>query len=57
MIADYYASKDRGKAFGLLFMVSILGGLGGGLLATNLGGRCETRLSPPPSPPPHTFAE
>jgi len=39
MIADYYASKDRGKAFGLLFMVSILGGLGGGLLATNLGGR------------------
>jgi len=39
MIADYYPAKDRGKAFGMLFMVSILGGLCGGLLATNLGGK------------------
>ena len=36
--ADFFAEKNRGKAFGLLQMTSLLGGSLGALYATNLGG-------------------
>ena len=38
MCADFFAEKNRGKAFGLLQMTSLLGGSLGALYATNLGG-------------------
>lgn len=47
MIADYYPAKDRGKAFGILYMMCSLGSLIGGILATNLGGRQAPLISRP----------
>ena len=38
MYTDFFAEKNRGKAFGLLQMTSLLGGSLGALYATNLGG-------------------
>uniref|UniRef100_A0A061SJ97 Mfs general substrate transporter n=1 Tax=Tetraselmis sp. GSL018 TaxID=582737 RepID=A0A061SJ97_9CHLO len=38
LVADYYDANDRGKAFGVLYMMCAIGGLCGGVAATNLGG-------------------
>lgn len=37
LIADYYAEKERGRAFGLMVAMSSLGGMLGSLYATNIG--------------------
>lgn len=37
LIADYYNASSRGSAFGALYLTSALGGMGGSILATNLG--------------------
>ncbi len=36
-MADYYSASSRGSAFGALYLTSALGGMGGSILATNLG--------------------
>ena len=36
--ADFFSEKNRGKAFGLLQMTSLLGGSLGAIYATNIGG-------------------
>lgn len=38
IIADYYTSESRGKAFGLLYLTGQLGAVFGSLLATNIAG-------------------
>ncbi|CAL5229213.1 g12496 [Coccomyxa viridis] len=37
LVADYYSASSRGSAFGALYLTSALGGMGGSILATNLG--------------------
>ncbi|CAL8463252.1 g2786 [Coccomyxa elongata] len=37
LIADVYSSTTRGRAFGLLFLTSGLGGMAGGFFATSIG--------------------
>lgn len=38
LIADFYSPATRGKAFGTLYLTGALGGMLGGLYATNVGG-------------------
>ncbi len=38
LVADYYSAGARGSAFGALYLTSALGGMGGSIVATNLGG-------------------
>ncbi|EIE19976.1 MFS general substrate transporter [Coccomyxa subellipsoidea C-169] len=38
LIADYNPPESRGRAFGVMFFTSALGGMAGGFFATNLGG-------------------
>eukprot|EP00198_Chlamydomonas_reinhardtii_P001999 XP_001691335.1 predicted protein [Chlamydomonas reinhardtii] len=38
LVADYYSATQRGEAFGTLMLTGALGGMLGGLYATNLGG-------------------
>lgn len=38
LVADYYSAASRGSAFGALYLTSALGGMGGSIVATNLGG-------------------
>ena len=38
LIADTYSSATRGRAFGLLFLTSGLGGMAGAFFATSIGG-------------------
>ena len=37
LIADFYSPATRGKAFGTLYLTGALGGMLGGLYATNVG--------------------
>ena len=37
LIADYYKPVSRGAAFGALYLTGALGGMAGGLFATNIG--------------------
>ena len=37
LVADYYNAASRGSAFGALYLTSALGGMGGSIMATNLG--------------------
>lgn len=37
LVADYYSAASRGSAFGALYLTSALGGMGGSIVATNLG--------------------
>ena len=50
LVADYYSASSRGSAFGALYLTSALGGMGGSILATNLG---ENQR--PPVPGDHCF--
>ena len=47
LVADYYSAASRGSAFGALYLTSALGGMGGSIVATNLG-KCwlSFRLDP-----------
>lgn len=38
LAADFHIEGDRGTAFGMLQMTSLLGGASGALYATNMGG-------------------
>lgn len=38
LIADLYAATFRGRAFGIMQLISAFGVVGGGLFATNIGG-------------------
>ncbi|KAG2426257.1 hypothetical protein HXX76_013015 [Chlamydomonas incerta] len=38
LVADYYSANQRGEAFGTLMLTGALGGMVGGIYATNLGG-------------------
>ncbi|KAG2424845.1 hypothetical protein HYH02_015108 [Chlamydomonas schloesseri] len=38
LVADYYSATQRGEAFGTLMLTGALGGMLGGIYATNLGG-------------------
>ncbi|CAL8466343.1 g5879 [Coccomyxa elongata] len=38
LTADYNPPESRGRAFGIMFFTSALGGMAGGFFATNLGG-------------------
>lgn len=39
LTADYYPASSRGHAFGVLWLTASLGGMLGGLFATNMGKR------------------
>jgi MFS family permease len=39
LIADLFPAEARGRAFGLMQLTGALGGMAGGVFATNLGGR------------------
>jgi len=44
LVADYYSAASRGSAFGALYLTSALGGMGGSIVATNLGESLQSLL-------------